>query len=470
MTTEVPVQIVGPSNSAQADCQRSINLFTRKAQKEGEKAMSHLVSGPGTLLHVTLPKSPIRGRHVMDGRLFILAGTTLYEVYSSGSTRAWGTIPSTEGKVSMAECVGTISIGDGSAFYSFNPTAGTITKITAAPRGRYCIAFDQRILYHEKASGRVFYSELNDPTNVPPLNFFTAENRPDDLEGLVALEDKIGLIGTDTTEWWYDAGDTDNPFQRIPGSVVFNGCVSGDTIVRTDNTVFMVGSNDDGERQVFRIQGFQHLIVSTHAVEQFLKDATNLSAMSWQEDGDTYYQINADQGSWVYNIGEQNWCERAWLNPENGNLERSRAELHAFCYGVHFVTDYENGKVYKQSTSYYTDNGDPLLRRRVFRGPNKDGRAISIDEIFIDMKTGVGLDGLGQGTNPKAMFRYSVDGGVGWSNEMMADVGKIGDRTNQVRFRRLGLGHDWAFEIGVSDPVPVTIYAASVRGRLGRRG
>jgi hypothetical protein len=367
----------------------------------------------------------------------------------------------------MAECVGTISIGDGSGFYSFDPTADTITVIGDAPIGRYCIAFGQRILYHERDSGRVYYSELEDPTNVPALNFFTAENRPDDLETMIATEDKIWLFGSDTTEVWYDAGDTDNPFQRIPGSVVFNGCLSGDTAVRTDNAILFVGSNDDGDRQVFRAQGFQHLIISTHAVETFLKTATNLSAFAYQEDGATFYVLNADQGTRAYDIGEKQWTDRAWLNPATGSLERARAEIHAFCYGTHFVSDYENGKLYKQSTEYKDDDGNPLLRQRICRGPYADGRAIVINELFVDMKTGVGLDGTGQGTDPKVMFDYSVDGGEAWSYEMQADLGKIGDRTAQVRFRRLGKGHDWAFRLSVSDPVEVVIKGAKARGRLG---
>jgi hypothetical protein len=467
MTTEVAVPICGPSNNSANDCQRSINLFPRKIQRQGEKSLVHLVSGPGRALHVDLDNL-VRGSLVMDNRLFVLSGPTIKEVYADGTTHDWGTIPSVEGRVSMAECVGTISIGDGSGFYSFDPVANTVAAITDAPIGRYCIAFDQRIHYHERDSGRVYYSELNDPTNIPALNFYTAENRPDDLETLIATEDKIWLLGAGTTEAWYDSGDTDNPFQRIPGSVTANGCLAGDTAVRTDNAILFVGQNDDGDRQVFRIQGFNHVIISTHAVEAFLKDANNLTAYSYQEDGHTFYVLNADEGTWAFDIGEQEWAERAWLNP-SGSLERERAEIHAFCYGIHFVSDYEDGRLYRQSTDYKSHAGDPFLRRRVFRGPYKDGRGIVIDELFVDMKTGVGLDGSGQGTDPKAMLRYSVDGGEAWSSEMQTDVGPIGDRTTQVRFRRMGLGHDWAFEFGVSDPVDVVIRGASARGRLGRR-
>jgi hypothetical protein len=469
MTTEAAVPVCGPSNNSANDCQRSINLYPRKIQRQGEKSLVHLVSGPGRLLHVELSYSPIRGMLVMDGRLFVVAGAHVIEVYDDGTTRDWGTIPSTEGRVSMAECVGTISIGDGAKFYSFDPVAATVTPIAAAPKGRVCIAFDQRVFYQEKDSGRVYYSELNDPTNIPALNFFTAENRPDNLETMVATEDKVWLLGTGTAEAWYDAGDTDNPFQRIPGSITANGCLSGDTAVKTDNAVFFVGTSDDGARQVFRIQGFNHLIVSTHAVEAFLKSASNLTAYPYQEDGHTFYVLNADEGTWAFDIGEQEWSERAWLNPESGELERERAEIHAFCYGIHFVADYHNGKLYRQSTDYKDHDGDPFLRRRIFRGPYKDGRGIVIDELFIDMETGVGLDGLGQGTDPKAMLRYSVDGGDAWSNEMQSDLGKIGDRTAKVRFRKLGLGSDWAFMLGVSDPVDVIIKGGTARGRLGRR-
>lgn len=288
MTTEVAVPICGPSNNAENDCQRSINLHTRKIQRQGEKSLIHLVSGPGRELHVALAYSPIRGMLVMNDRLFVVAGPHLVEAYEDGTTHDWGTIASVEGRVSMAECVGTISIGDGAGFYSFDPVAGTITPITDAPIGRYCIPFDQRIFYHERDSGRVYYSELNDPTNIPSLNFFTAENRPDDLETLIATEDKIWLLGSQTTEAWYDSGDTDNPFQRIPGSVTANGCLAGDTAVRTDNAIIFVGQNDDGARQVFRIQGFNHVIISTFAIEAFTKTATGLTAYPYQEDGETF--------------------------------------------------------------------------------------------------------------------------------------------------------------------------------------
>jgi hypothetical protein len=81
MTTEVAVPICGPSNNSANDCQRSINLFPRKIQRQGEKSLVHLVSGPGRALHVDLDNL-VRGSLVMDNRLFVLSGPTIKEVYA----------------------------------------------------------------------------------------------------------------------------------------------------------------------------------------------------------------------------------------------------------------------------------------------------------------------------------------------------------------------------------------------------
>lgn len=465
------VPIVGPSNLTDFanDPQRSINLYTRKIEREGEKARWRLVSAPGLALFATLPRTPIRGRYVFDERYFVVAGARLYEIYSTGTIREWGAIGTTSGRVYMAECNGVIVIGDGTGFYAFTVATGTLAQITEAPVGAVCIAFNQSILYHERQSGRVFYSALNDATDVPPLNFFTAENKPDDLVTMVATEDQIWLLGRDTTEVFYDSGDADTRFQRIGGSAVFNGCAAAETAIRTDNSIIWIGRNEDGGCIVFRNSGFNHLIVSTRAVDRFLKNATGLSAYSYQEDGHGFYVLNADQGTWAFDLASNEWHERGWLNLATAELERSRAELHAYVYGKHLVTDYETGTIYEQSTGYLTDDGNPLVRKRVFRGPYADGAPVICDELFIDMETGVGLDGVGQGTDPVCMLRYSDDGGAKWSNEIRRPIGKIGERLHQVRFHGLGLSRNRAFELTVSDPVRVTVIGAVVRGRVGRR-
>ncbi len=467
---DIRIPLCGPSNrgaSVQSDSQRSVNLFPVKAERQGEKALVHLRGRPGLALHCTLPRTKIRGRHVIDDRYFAVAGARIYEVYEDGTYREWGKLNTTSGKVSMADILGVLVIGDGTGFYGLTLATGVLAKVSGSPIGRFCAFFNQRILYVEADSGRVWYSNLSEP-DVDVLQFFTAEGLPDDIVALVVTEDQIWLLGGGSAEPWYDSGDTNNPFQRIQGGVVYSGCAFGDTALRLDNSVWWVERDAQGIGIVRRSQGFTPVRVSTSPVERFTATATNLSAFGYQEEGSLQYVLNADQGTWAFDLKEQEWHERAWLNRTTGVQERARAETHAFAYGMHLVTDYESGKIYRQSLSLHSDDGQEIRRTRTTSIISFDGASAIIDELFIDFATGVGLDGAGQGTDPKVMLRYSHDG-VTWSDEMEADLGKRGAFSTQVRFHRLGLGRDWVFEVSVSDPVLTEMLGASARVRVGRR-
>jgi hypothetical protein len=460
--------LVGPSNAGitpKVESQRSINWYPVKPEREGEKP--HLRGRPGLALHCTLPKTPIRGILSTDDRVFIVAGSSIYEVYAGGTYLEWGTIDSIEGGVTLAVLLTTVVIGDGSGYYALDLVAGTVAAIPDAPRGRFCRFFNQRILYQGE-NGQVFYSELNDPTDIPGLNFFTAEALPDEIVAITTSEEQVLLHGVDSTEAWYDSGDVDNPFQRIQGGVVYSGCGFPNTALRLDNSAWWVEKDKDGAGIVRRTQGSTPIRISTSAIERFIETATNLSAHSYQEEGHTFYVLNADEGTRVYDIKTQEWHERAWLNRNTGEQERARPEHHAFAFGEHIVTDYESGKVYLQSLEYLSDAGQEIRRTRISGHTHEDGRQLIIDELYIDFATGVGLDGTAQGTDPQVMLRVSKDG-TSFGQERWASLGKIGEYKRRVRFHRLGKGTDFTFEISVSDPVVSAMMNGDIVVRPGRR-
>lgn len=473
---DIPVPLVGPSNEGihlKADCQKTINLFPIKVEREGEKVRWHLAGTPGLAEFITLPKSPVRGAlTTASGRSFRVAGSGVYEIYSDGTDHQWGVIGSVYGKVTLCELAGLIIIGDGAAFYSLDVTAGTISVITDAPRGRHCFSFNQRVHYVERgndvAPGQVFYSEILDPTNIPGANFYTAENKPDGIVTALATEDQIWLFGTETIEIWYDTGDANTPFQRVPAGIIFSGISAEDTALQLDNALWWLEQDAQGQGIVRRSNGFTPVRVSTAAVERFASSATFLSAYSYQEQGESFFVLNADQGTWSYGIRSTEWHERRWLNQGSGALERGRPEIHAFAFGKHLVSDWENGTIYEQSLNYFDDAGTPQVRRRVSGHIDFAGKVITVDELWIDIATGVGLND-GQGSDPTIMVRYSRDGGQNWSNELHKSLGALGNTTRRVQFNRFGSGTDWAFEISVSDPVQVVILQAIARVRVGGR-
>jgi len=72
-----------------------------------------------------------------------------------------------------------------------------------------------------------------------------------------------------------------------------------------------------------------------------------------------------------------------------------------------------------------------------------------------------------QGVDPKAMLRWSNDGGSTWSKEHWVSIGKIGKYKNRAIWRRLGWSRDKIFEVVVTDPVNATIVSANLKATQG---
>ena len=128
--------------------------------------------------------------------------------------------------------------------------------------------------------------------------------------------------------------------------------------------------------------------------------------------------------------------------------------------------DYQNGKIYELSLDQYTDDGQTI--RRVRRAPHlvEDFQRQYFDELQIQFQPGVGLS-TGQGENPKAMLRWSNDGGSTWSKEYWVSIGKMGKYQNRAIWRRLGMARDRIFEVAVTDPVKAGIVSANLKASLG---
>lgn len=453
-----------PGPLAQVASQKSVNWFIVKPEREGDPW--RLAGTPGLELLGTLPRTPIRGFHVHDGRLFAVAGARVYEVYSDGTYREWGRINSVRGRVGMASLLQTVVIGDGAGYYALDLTEGEVSAIVDAPRGRFPVFFNQRILYQGE-NGQVFYSELNDPTDIPGLNFFTAESLPDEVVAITTTEDQIWFHGADTTEVFYDSGDADNPFQRIGGGVIYSGCGHPDTALRLDNSIWWVEADKDGAGIVRRSSGFSALRVSTSAIERFVASSASLTAYSYQEEGHLFYVLNSELGTRVYDLKSQEWHERAWLNRETGEQERQRQEFHAFVYGVHIVGDYESGKVYRMGLDLLSDAGQEIRSERRSAVMHAEGRMITVGELWLDFAAGVGLNS-GQGSDPQVMVSAAPEG-VSFGNIRTESIGAMGEFDTQVRFFDFGMGRRWVFEVATSDPVFKSLSGATAKISVGAR-
>ena len=65
--------------------------------------------------------------------------------------------------------------------------------------------------------------------------------------------------------------------------------------------------------------------------------------------------------------------------------------------------------------------------------------------------------------NPRAMLRWSNDGGSTWSKEYWQDIGQQGKYTHRAIWRRLGWSRDRIFEVVVTDPIKAVIVSANLK-------
>jgi hypothetical protein len=434
-----------------------------------KKEIAALVPTPGKRLLVTLPKSPVRGIwRASSGTLFAVAAEKLYSVSSSWVATELGSLNSDEGPVSMADNGEHLIIVDGEDGYVWTFDTSAFAEITDPDfPGADMVTFqDGYFILNKINSGQFFITGLYD-TAFDALDMASAEGSPDNVVGVISNNQNIFVFGTQSLEVFYNSGDSDFPFARIQGAVVDVGCAAPFSISKLQDSIYWLGGDETGNGIVYRTQGYQPVRISTPAIEAVIRSLTSdqiadAKAWTYQQGGHLFYCLNlpGTNSTWVYDASTQFWHERVYL--DLWSLERDRADCHAVAYGQNVVGDYENGNLYALDPDYYTDNGTPIKRIRTAPHFSSGLKFVRHNSFELDMETGVGTSGTGQGTDPKVMLRWSDDSGHSWSNEHLLDAGKIGQRRTRVVKRRLGSARDRVYEVSMTDPVKVVFIGAEL--------
>ena len=330
---------------------------------------------------------------------------------------------------------------------------------------------DNYFVYNKPDSQLWAASDLLSPiTN--PLSFASKDGSPDDLVSIIVDRREVYLLGEMSSEVWINSGAVPFPFTRIPGTSTQQGIAAQFSMARMGNSFAYVSKNNRGEAMIVRMNGYFPERISTHAVETTLVNQNVSDALAWtyQLEGHEVYVVTfpsvGENGlTWAYDQTTGLWHKWLYRNPQN-KFERHRGNCCAFFNQQVLVGDYENGKIYQLSRNFYTDDGAPI--RRIRRAPHitSDLQRQYFHELQIQFQPGVGLS-TGQGEDPKAMLRWSSDGGSTWSNEYWTSIGKQGKYNNRAIWRRLGWARDRVFEVSISDPVKAVIISANLKAEAG---
>lgn len=450
-----------------ASAARSLNLFPVEVATTPPQLA--LQSIPGLRRWGTLPEAPVRGLYTAtNGRVFGVAGRTLYELDVGGLAPARGTLAAGTEVVHLTDNGLMLTLVDGTHGYglTFATNAFGPTTDPDFHGGRTIGFLDGRFVWDVPGTGQFQWSELYSPS-IDALAFATAEARADPLVGLLVDHRELWLFGTQTTEVLYSTGDPFTPFQRLPGALMELGSVGPHVMAALQNTVFWVSSSPRGHGLVLAAQGYQPQRISTPAVEYALGQSHQLAqtvALTYTQEGHGWYGLLVPdlETSWWFDTTTQQWSERTALHPD-GTLHPWPGGFHTVAWGEHLVGDYRTGTVYVLDPQTYDLAGRPLLRRRVTPPVRQDQEWLGLTRLRVHLETGVGLDQAEvPGHDPQVMLRVSRDGGHVWERPQWASMGRIGQYGQTVEWRRLGRARQFSFELSVTDPVPVTFLSASV--------
>lgn len=405
-----------------------VNAFAEMA--EGDKADQFAVMGiPGTIPFANLGALPIRGTHRMDEVLYVVCGTTLYSVAQDGTSVSLGTVGGTL-PVMMADNGSELAIQGGALNnQGYVLSGGTLhTGIANLPAVSNVVYIDGYFVWTVFESDQFIISGINDGLTYDPLDVATVEGDPDDIIACVNDHRELQFYGARTIEIWFNSGASDFPFARQGNAFIERGCLDRDSLIKIDNSVHFVGD----DRVVYRLNGYDPVRISTHAIEYQIADAQWYRAFTYTQFGHKFYVLNTDVGSFAYDMATGAWHERRSLGRDNYRIRNAVS-----CYGETIFGDGYTGKLYIPDLDVNTEDGEVIPIEIQIPSLQTNRLRTTLYAFEAQIQAGVGNS---DDTNPQIILQYSKDGGNTFSAELSRPMGAVGAYLTRCIWR-LGISY-----------------------------
>lgn len=410
-----------------------LNAYAQMA--EGDKADQFMAMAiPGLDLFSELAGQPVRGVHTMAGTLYTVVGTTLYSVASNGTESSIGTIGGSL-PVQMADNGEQLAIQGGALNnQGYVLSGGTLyTGIANLPPVSGVIYINGYFVWSVFDSDQFVISDLGDGLIYDPLDVATVEGDPDNIVGMVNSHNQILFGGASTIEPWDNTGAADFPFQRSGAAFVERGIIDRDSFIRIDNSVHFVGN----DLIVYRLNGYDTLRISTHAIEFKIARASYFRAFTYSQEGSKFYVLNTDVGTFAYDMSTGAWHERRSYGKDN-----YRVSCSTEAYGNTIMGSAYEGKLYIPNLDTHTEDGDVIPVEMEIPSIQTNRDKSTLYSVELQCETGVGN---AADPDPVAIMSYSRDGGRTYSAELPRSMGRVGEYLTRpiwrpgITFRQLQL-------------------------------
>lgn len=453
--------------SPNVTAQSRVNCYV-EIQEEADRTRLALYGTSGKTLFASLGGNPSRGMWAVNTLatplFFTVHGNTLYSVNNAGTYLSIGTISTSIGDVSMVDNGTYLMLVDGTGGYYYNMVSGgALTQITDGnftTTPKTVTWQDTYFIVTSGGSNQFQLSDNSDPATWPAVNINFTGAAPGNLQAGIASNSILQLFGDVYAEFWQNAGFADFPYAVIPGSAQEFGLASAASLIKYDNSLAGLFRNRMGEVNISRMSGFRIDRMSNFELEFLLNNyaaTEDCKAFAYMQGGHPMAQFNfpGANKSWLYDGAMKEWTE---LQDHNGDMDWAQR----YCTFINrpMVSDYRNGNIYRVDSSAYDNDGEVLPFEVTTKHIWDDDKYIGISQIQIDVESGVGT-ATGQGSNPVMDLQVSKDAGHSFTPIGYSSVGKVGEYTQRVTWRRLGMARDWVLRLRITDPVKRVVTGAS---------
>jgi hypothetical protein len=473
---------VGPSYVSQAvtfDQEELMNWYVEVAEVPGSTSKMWLAPTPGVTEIASVSGGSGRAHLAVGSLEFAVIGDQFVQIDIAGNITNRGTVVNDGLPATLSDSGNPnfeIFITSGRNGYIYNYATTVFTQIAAlngkATKGGYLEGY---FISLDPFTASLYASELADGlTWNTGTSFAQRSLAADPWISFVISNRYIYLLGTETSEPWFNAGTSPFPFTPDPSGFFEFGCAATFSATVVDSAPVWLGRSKDGRGMVIRANGFNPEIISTYPIQALLNGLTtegnfiisDAIGFTYNDAGHTFYilSFNTFDLTLAWDSSNPNvangWAKRGtWLSEEN-RFGIWRPCFHAFVFGRHRMLDIGTGSIYVMDRAFGMD-ADGHEIRRVRRAPAlvNELQRITYPAFELDLEPGLG-NTVDPGSNPQVMMRMSNDGGKTWGNERVRSAGMIGQYGTRVRWNRCGQARRRVFEVSVTDPVPWRLTAA----------
>lgn len=368
-----------------------------------------------------------RGSVLWNSQHIRVMGNSLVQVATDGTVTTLATIPGS-GPVRLDYGFGRLGIAADRKLFYWDGT--TLTQVTDPDLGPVVDMAWMDGYYVTTDGNSIVVTDLADPTSVNPMKYGSAEADPDMVTGIMKLRGELIAFGSNTVEFYQDAGGAGFPFEVGTGATINRGCVGPFAKAYFLQTIAFVGSGRNEGLGVHIIGSGTADKISTRQIDDELAAVVDPSSITLETrvmgDENKLYVHLPDKALVYYASASKQAGESVWAIHASGLAMDSAYRLRnaVLFNGKWWVGDTQSGAIGTLDETISTHFGDVAGWQMQTQFLGNDGKGFIVHGLEL-----IGMPGRAPDC-PVVMLSSSKDGQT-WSPERRNKIGREGKRTKR---------------------------------------